>query len=164
MRDALQPKLEENDGTFWMSFQDFVSHFDSLDVCRVRNWDEIRVRGRFIRFQDESNPQNEVVVSKWFYALDVPKRSHVFITLHQEDERIEGVLPRRPYIDAGIVVLKMDKEQGSILHSFKDYACKREAEIELILEEGSYIFVPRTTGCLLRRPDTAQAENIRLID
>lgn len=65
-----------------MSFQDFVANFDSLDVCRVRNWDEIRVRGRFIRFNDSENSSNEVVVSKWFYALDVPKRSHIFITLH----------------------------------------------------------------------------------
>lgn len=58
----------------------------------------------------------------------------------------------------------MDKEEGSKLHHYKDYQCKRECEVELVLEEGSYIIVPRTTGCLLRRPDDAEAENIRLID
>jgi hypothetical protein len=122
------------------------------------------VRGRFIRFNDSENQSNEVVVSKWFYALEVPKRSHVFITLHQEDERVEGVLPRRPYLDAGMVILKMDKEEGSKVHHYKDYVCKRESEVELVLEEGSYIIVPRTTGCLLRRPENADVENIRLLD
>jgi hypothetical protein len=52
MKDAFKPCLDDNDGTFWISFQDFCANFDSLDVCRVRNWDEVRIRGRFIRFAD----------------------------------------------------------------------------------------------------------------
>lgn len=55
MIDLVKPSLEGNDGTFWMCFSDFVANFDSLDVCRVRNWDEIRIRGRFIRFADTEN-------------------------------------------------------------------------------------------------------------
>lgn len=88
-----------------MSFSDFVVNFDSLDVCRVRNWDEIRIRGRFIRFADTENQTVEVVQSKWIYAIDVPKKTHVIIALHQEDIRIEGILPRKPYIDFGVAVL-----------------------------------------------------------
>lgn len=82
MIDFFKPNLDENDGTFWMSFKDFCTNFDSFDVCRVRNWDEVRVRGRFIRFSDTENITNEVVVSKWFYALEVPKKSHIFIGIH----------------------------------------------------------------------------------
>jgi hypothetical protein len=37
-------------------------------------------------------------------------KSHIIIGLHQEDERTEGVLPKRPYIDFGIAVLRMDQE------------------------------------------------------
>lgn len=50
IQDIIKPSLDEKDGSFWMSFNDFISNFDSLDVCRIRNWDEARVRGRFIRF------------------------------------------------------------------------------------------------------------------
>lgn len=39
-----------------MSFDDFVSNFDSLDVCRVKDWDELRLRGRFIRYNDLNDP------------------------------------------------------------------------------------------------------------
>jgi hypothetical protein len=82
MKIAFNPVLEDTDGTFWMSFEDFTSRFDSLDVCRVSNWDELRVRGRFIRYTDLNDPDNEVVVSKWFYALEVPTKTHIIIGLH----------------------------------------------------------------------------------
>ena len=55
MIDLVKPNLSGDDGTFWMSFSDFVSNFDSLDVCRVRNWDEVRIRGRYVRFSDTEN-------------------------------------------------------------------------------------------------------------
>lgn len=60
MIDLVKPNLSGDDGTFWMSFSDFVSNFDSLDVCRVRNWDEVRVRGRFVRYSDTENQTVEV--------------------------------------------------------------------------------------------------------
>jgi len=56
MKQAFNPALDENDGTFWMSFDDFVNRFESLDVCRVSNWNELRLRGRFIRYNDVKDP------------------------------------------------------------------------------------------------------------
>jgi hypothetical protein len=50
MIDLVKPNFDANDGNFWMNFKDFVENFESLDVCRVRNWDEVRIRGRFVRF------------------------------------------------------------------------------------------------------------------
>jgi hypothetical protein len=104
-----------------MGYKDFVDNFESLDVCRVRNWEEARIRGRFIRFSDSENQTLDFILSKWVYALDVPKKTHLVITLNQEDERIEGVLPKRPYLDIGLAVLKMDKDQGSSLLVHKDF-------------------------------------------
>lgn len=151
MKQAFNPVLDEDDGTFWMSFKDFVSNFESLDVCRVSTWDELRLRGRFIRYCDVNDPENEVIVSKWFYAIEVPVRTHLVVGLHQEDERIEGTLPRRPYLDFGIALIKRSSE-GSSLIGFKDYVMARDCEIETVLEPGSYIVVPRTTGCAIKRP------------
>lgn len=61
MKELINPKLDDKDGSFWMSFKDFVSIFDSLDICRVRNWDEVRIRGRFIRYAENEDPTAEVV-------------------------------------------------------------------------------------------------------
>lgn len=64
----------------------------------------------------------------------------------------------------GIAVLKMDKEEGSSLLMYKDYLIQRDTEIELILEPGNYLIVPRTTGCGLKRPENATVESIKLMD
>ena len=45
-------------------------------------------------------------------------------------------MPKRPYLDMGLAILKMDKDQGSELHTFKDYQQSRTQEVELILEPG----------------------------
>lgn len=55
MRDILKPDFSSNTGTFWISFKDFVELFDNIDICRTRNWDEVRSRGRMIRVQDPEN-------------------------------------------------------------------------------------------------------------
>ena len=160
MKQEVNPILDEDDGTFWMSFEDFISNFAQVDVCRVKNWNELRLRGRFIRYNDENDPLNEIVVSKWFYALEVPRKTHVIIGLHQEDERIEGVTPKRPYIDFGVAILKREIESGTTsLVDYKDYVMARETELECILEPGSYIVVPRTTGCNVKKPLDADSED-----
>lgn len=65
-----------------MSFEDFVRNFDSIDVCRISNWDELRVRGRFIRYSDKNDDNKVEVISKWIYALEVPYKTHVVVGLH----------------------------------------------------------------------------------
>lgn len=47
----LNPVLEEDDGTFWMCYEDFLQHFKSLNVCRVKNWEEVRIKGKFVRVE-----------------------------------------------------------------------------------------------------------------
>jgi hypothetical protein len=63
----------------------------------------------------------------------------------------------------GLAILKRDAEGTKLVH-YKDYVMARDCEIECVLEPGSYIVVPRTTGCAIRRPLEAQAEGIRLLD
>jgi len=50
----------------------------------------------------------------------------------------------------------MDKDQGSSLLIHKDFQTERSIELELVLEAGQYIVVPRTSGCNLKRPETAE--------
>lgn len=32
-----------------MSFDEAIKNFKSLNVCRVKNWEEVRIKGKFIR-------------------------------------------------------------------------------------------------------------------
>lgn len=54
----------------------------------------------------------------------------------------------------GFAILKREIDGSSLAH-FKDFAISRDCEIECILEPGSYIVVPRTTGCSIKRPSDA---------
>jgi len=49
LKEELNPMLEENDGTFWMCYEDFLENFKGANICRVRNWEEVRIKGKFIR-------------------------------------------------------------------------------------------------------------------
>jgi len=146
MRKEINPMLEENDGTFWMSFDDFIKHFRSLNVCRVRNWEEVRIKGKFIRVQNIDDPDIEVVLSKWYYSLDINEPTRIYIGLHREDERIENLIARRSYLDIGIAVLRRTGDNNVELIDLKDLNVDRQCEIDVTLDPGSYIILPRTTG------------------
>ena len=73
-----------DDGTFWMSYQDFLSHFSTLNVCKVRDWEEIRVKCEFSNFGTKASSLR----SKYVYELTVTAKQSIVITVHQEDERI----------------------------------------------------------------------------
>ena len=87
----IQENSEDNDGSFWISYQDVLKYFKTLNVCRIKNWDEVRIKGKFIRVQDIEDPQVEIVISKWYYSIDLQETTKIFIGLHQEDMRIKGV-------------------------------------------------------------------------
>ncbi|CAG9329557.1 unnamed protein product [Blepharisma stoltei] len=164
MKRELNPVFDEDNGNFWMNFDDFIQHFSTLNVCRVKNWDEVRIKGKFIRVQDVEDSNMEVVVSKWYYSVDLPERVRIFIGIHQEDERIFGVASRRQYLDIGIVVLKRMPDGTVNLIESKDFSIDRQCEMEILLDPGSYIILPRTSGCLLRRPTDAVPERITLLN
>ena len=151
MKNELNPILEETDGTFWMSFEDFIQHFWTLNVCWVKNWEEVWIKGKFIWVQDVEDSDIEVVLSKWYYSLDINEPTRIFIGIHQEDEWIKCAMARRPYLDVGIVVLKRTNDNNVELVDLKDFAIERQVELEVNLEPGSYIILPRTTGCTLWR-------------
>jgi calpain-15 len=144
-----------------MSFLEMTQHFKCLNVCRVLNWEEVRIKGKFIRVQDFEDQSIEAVLSKWYYSVDLHKPTKLILGIHQEDERIRGVLQRRPYLDTSIAILRRT-ERGIELYDLKDFIGERECETTVDFEPGSYIILPRTTGCALRRPYGAPTEKLKL--
>lgn len=73
-------------------------------------------------------------------------------------------MARRPYLDIGIAVLRRLGDNNVELVDLKDLNIDRQTELDVTLEPGSYIILPRTTGCHLRRPYDARHEKIVLMD
>lgn len=137
--------------------------FQKLTVCRVKDWEEVRLPGKFIRVTDNDDDSYEAVLSKWYYQVEVAnKPQRIVVTLHQEDERRRGVVLRRPYCDVSLVILRLQNESVE-LYDIKDFVVDRQIEIEVSLDRGTYIILPRTTGCMcLRVPEKDDYEPIPL--
>lgn len=45
IQKVLKPELTKDDGTFWMSWDDFTQHFAQINVCKTRESHEVRVKG-----------------------------------------------------------------------------------------------------------------------
>lgn len=55
-------------------------------------------------------------------------------------------------MDMGVVILRRTTtQQGVELVEVKDLNQDRQVELEATLEVGSYIILPRTSGCFLKR-------------
>ena len=62
------PMLENETsvGTLILKFDDFIKEFSSFAVCYVKNWDEVRIRGKFVMLK-EQDTSLELTLSKWYY-------------------------------------------------------------------------------------------------
>lgn len=90
------------------------------------------------------------------------------------------MIRRKPYITIGLVILKktsngrsLNKEdkgqaQGQENPSYeliylKEFQTERQAELEVDLDAGEYVILPRTSGCGLQRPPDASSEKRELL-
>eukprot|EP01041_Mallomonas_annulata_P004099 gene4099-8154_t len=130
----------DDDGSFWMTFEDMVKHFDSLNVCNcragVRPWIEQRkkaVGGR-------------VTVS--MFELQIKDRGVYYVSVHQADERIAK---SSQYIDIGVAVLRLKGPGGDMVGAELINAAaivpERQVQLKLELTPGHYVIVPTTSGC-----------------
>ena len=69
---------------------------------------------------------------------------------------------RRPNLDLSIVVLKRQEETVELV-DLKDFIQDRQISLEVNLDPGSYIILPRTTGCTLKAPTVKIDEQIKLL-
>eukprot|EP01062_Namystynia_karyoxenos_P035560 TRINITY_DN26006_c4_g1_i1.p1 TRINITY_DN26006_c4_g1~~TRINITY_DN26006_c4_g1_i1.p1 ORF type:complete len:943 (+),score=179.41 TRINITY_DN26006_c4_g1_i1:93-2921(+) len=69
------------DGSFWMEFSDFVTHFSSSTAVRMfTGWNELSVRGQLAAMGGPGPPDGEQGDSLW-YELQVQAPGPIFVTL-----------------------------------------------------------------------------------
>ena len=44
-----------DDGTFWISFMDLLKNFRTLNVCKIGDWEEVRVKGLFTNYPTQES-------------------------------------------------------------------------------------------------------------
>ncbi|XP_046555772.1 calpain-15-like [Haliotis rubra] len=123
----------ETEGVFWMSFEDLLRYFDSVDVCKIRpNWRESRLAAEFP--SDASQPMSVV-------KLTVFHTTEVELGLFQEGVRGNDHSAKSP-LDLFILVLQESKHPnfsvGKLVgHSQRQLRCF--IGCNLMLEPGEYV-------------------------
>ena len=141
---------EINDSTLLLTFKDFLKEFSSLAVCFTKNWEEVHLRGKYIKIGD--NIDNNQVMSKWYYSILLEKQTNLIISLFQDEDKFKENDSRKQLIDISVSILKLDINKNEISHiQTYDFSLTSNLQIELNLPAGQYIIVPRTSGCLFGR-------------
>jgi hypothetical protein len=151
---------EINEGTLILSFEDFVREFSYLSVCYTKNWDEIRIRGKFVLLKEQETNM-ESVLSKWYYSVQLDRPTNLIISLHQDEDRMKENDSRKQMMDISLTILKQDNNANEITHiESLDFTIAPNIQIELSLPPGNYIILPRTTGCFFGRPYDKKQVNV----
>lgn len=128
--------LGSEEGVFWMSLEDFMKYFDSVDVCKIREgWAEAHVNGCFPQF---AGPPAKVALVNVFNTTEVE------FCLFQEGVRgkAEGV---KALLDLSIIVCRTSSGTANprplslVCHSKRQV--KSNVSCSGILEEGSYMII-----------------------
>ena len=147
-----------------MSFRDFISNFKLLNVCKVGDYPEIRVKGEFIKDADQTVYSNQVR-SRFQYEIEIEQKKTINFSIHQDDVRIQYTILRKPYVAIGMVILRKDPSGKLELIYMKEFQSERQIELEIELDVGEYVVLPRTSGCGIQRPPNAQKQaKIQLLD
>ena len=145
----LKVKPDLTDKTqLWMSYEHYLENFGKLFICYTRSWQELKVRGKFIKTIDDENDKLIHWCSRWYYQLKIDKTTKVIIGIHQEDERSVGVKETRRYIDIGMDLIQLVDGKYKII-DFYPSDFQREVFIEIWLKKGIYYLVPKSVGICL---------------
>jgi calpain-5 len=155
----------EDDGEFWMPYDDFVSEFSDLSICRLVNtsfftfkkkWHENCVRGQWtIPNQAGGCPNHESFLKNPQYYFDVPENDmELLVQLLQTDLRGKQE-PTGPnhgveYKSIGFHVMQVEQNRRYRVHKAKkkaitsDYVRTRGVFYRGTLNKGRYVIVPTT--------------------
>ncbi|XP_044748466.1 calpain-D [Coccinella septempunctata] len=134
LRAQLMPNGPE-DGTFWISFEDMLKYFDSIDICKIRpTWKETRLNGVLPPIADQE------YLSCIYVTISEP--TEVDLTLFQEGQR-KSEKSQRSQLDLCVGIFKATSE-SSIGHLVEH--SKRQVRgfvgCNKMLEPGMYSVIP----------------------
>ncbi|NXU53593.1 CAN5 protein, partial [Turnix velox] len=159
----------ENDGEFWMTFEDWCKNFTDVDICRIVNtsyftihktWEKKMMRGAWAK---NSEPllnrsggcfdNKDTFLQNPQYIFDVKKtEDKVLVSLQQEDRRKYKKEGKGDSIPIGFEILKVEENRRYRLHQLSVqervatslYINTRTVFLKRVLKQGRYILIPTT--------------------
>uniref|UniRef100_A0A8C1TTL0 Calpain 5a n=1 Tax=Cyprinus carpio TaxID=7962 RepID=A0A8C1TTL0_CYPCA len=155
----------EDDGEFWMDFEDFCKYFTDLILCRMINtsylsihktWEEEVMRGSWCRHDDPLRNRSGGCINHKAtflqnpqYVFDVTKpEDEVLICLQQQDKRAKDGKGENVVI--GFDIQRVELNRTYRMHTIQKtvgssiYINSRSVFLRKDLKEGRYVIVPTT--------------------
>lgn len=123
-----------DDGMFWMSYKDFLTHFRHLD--RTRIFDDSWYTAQ--RWASMQVPFNNLDYQQTKFTITVPEDTQVVIVLSQLDDRYFAGLEGQYNYTLQFRVSMADDEEEYIARSRPNYELQRSTNVELFLAAGKY--------------------------
>lgn len=126
----------EDDGVFWMAYEDVLRYFDCIDICKVRkDWNEIRVNGCLPPFSSKKHQS--------CFLLTVLEPTEVEFSLFQEGQRTSS-RSNRSQLDLCVVIFRSSTtgppQLGNLVKSSKRQV-RGFVGTHVMLEPGCYLVV-----------------------
>eukprot|EP00794_Sanderia_malayensis_P011154 gene11154-12326_t len=154
----------ENDGEFWMSFEDFCRHFSKITGCRLVNtsllslhktWNEGAHKFRWVPNQNAggciNNKQSFLTNPQYRFDITGSEKDVAMVSLMQKDKRPEKSQGKKgDNFTIGFFVARVEHNREYRTHSVYEKAgdCtfinSREVFSRLELDPGRYVIIPST--------------------
>lgn len=177
----------DEDGEFWMPFDDFCTHFSDMSVCYMVNtawfsfgksWSETSFNGNWVTGErgcktDRSGGclnNKESFLRNPQYRFDVEaEQDEIMLYLIQEDKRAQKLEGQENHV-IGCHLMKVEENRRYRMHVMKekaatsDYIKSRAVFLRATLKRGRYVVIPTTfesgtTGDFYLRVFTSKANN-----
>ncbi|KAM4567199.1 calpain-5-like [Odontesthes bonariensis] len=165
-REAMGVTVDD-DGEFWMTFDDFIANFTDLILCRLINtsylslhktWEEAVMRGSWRRHDDPllnraggCTNHKHTFLQNPQYVLDVKKpEDEVLICLQQKDRRANLREGRGENLAIGFDIHRVELNRTYRMHVTQEkvggsiYINSRAVFLRIDLKEGRYVILPTT--------------------
>lgn len=173
----------DDDGEFWMEFNDFLYYFDEVSICRIMNtsilsirktWAESEIHSQWslpnraggcVNYRDSfcDNPQFSFQINH-----DDEKPDEILINLDQLSRRAIG----KKNLTIGFFVMRVEDNRKYRLHDLKPKVCSssyinsRSVFLRQKLPNGRYVVIPSTyepniEGKFLLRVYTDENNNLK---
>ena len=130
---------------------EFTKAFKTFYIIHTFVEYDLSFRGKFIRCQDKYEPDLEKIISYNFYYIQIDNPSNLKIKLSLSDFCYFDEKYISPLMDLSLGILKHNDGDDVTISFRKDFIIDKQIIIEVKLNPGNYIVIPRTTGYCMRK-------------
>ncbi|KAM5180848.1 calpain-5 [Mantella aurantiaca] len=157
----------QDDGEFWMTFEDFCKYYTDIIMCRLINtsylsihkkWEEAVLRGAWIKHDDPLRNRSggclnnkTTFLQNPQYVFDVKKpEDEILICLQQKTKRTTRQDGKAENLAIGFDLLRVELNRRYRMHSIQPkvassiFINSRSVFLRTDLKEGRYVIVPTT--------------------